>query len=66
MASPRDGRTYCPRKFIEPEEDKPLILRSEDVGSLTQAGQIANVGVSLPCVKASGNLKLKHLLCVLN
>ena len=38
MASSRDGATYRPWRVVEYRQGKPVLFRSEEVGSPSQAG----------------------------
>ena len=61
MASSRDGATYRPWRVVEYRQGKPVLFRSEEVGSPSQAGSFVNGTQSTPVY---GIWKCKNKRCL--
>ena len=61
VASPRDDATYCPRRVVDSRQGKAVVFGSEVVGSLSQAGSIANRSQS---TTGYGILKCQNKRCL--
>lgn len=55
MASSRDGATYRPWRVVEYRQGKPVLFRSEEVGSPSQAGSVSNESQSIHDIKICEN-----------